>query len=706
MSTTDHELWWMFRDEATEALEELAAVVDRMSAAEGGVAERDRTAAFRILHNIKGVARVVGSEGVEAVAHALEEALEARGSALDAAELAARLREGMGLVARFLGEGAPIEAARAFVQSASPAPHAPPAGEGAPPARQPGAPLDLPSGGDARGPGGAAVVRVEASRLDTLMQFAGDIMTAEARSHERHAELERCHSEISRLEHAAPGEIVQALGEIGRRLGNLVDAHRQDVQRFSHLSRDWSTAIKRTRLLPLAGAVPQWRRTIAETAHAIGREARLVADVGDIEIDRQILDGLRDPIMHLLRNAVDHGIEPPEERARLGKPRTGTIVVRAGAAGMLVELEVSDDGRGMDPEQIARRAVERGLAAPERLSQASAAEILDMVFLPGLSTTEHVNPVSGRGVGLDIVKQRLSELGGHARVGAPTLGGSTFRLEVPATVVSTKGLLVRSARAAFVLPMVYVVRTFRVPSTDVRVIDGMTAIEDALDEPLRLLWLSSLAGEPRRADRAKLAIVVISNRARRLGLVVEELVGEVEAVTRRLPWNVPRAPGIAGAMILGTGAVALVLDAPQLFGAELGRIGERKEGPGEGPSMRKRRVLVVDDSLTSRTLERNILVAAGYEVETANDGEAAWQALQAGAYDLVVTDVQMPPPDGVELTQRIRANARLRALPVVLVTSLDRPQDLARGTAAGADEYIVKGSFEERRLLEAVARLL
>ncbi len=694
----------MFRDEATEALATLEAILERASAAGGGVAERDRAAAFRILHNIKGAARVAGSEGVEAVAHALEDALQAQAGAPDTGELAARLREGMGLIARFLGEGAPIEAAHAFADAAS---LTPPAGEEAPPTRQGGAPPpDHSPGDDARGAGSAAIVRLEASRLDALMRFAADIMTAEARSRERHAELERCHFELSQLERAASGDLRRGLGELERKLGALVDTHRQDVQRFSHVSRDWSAAIKSARLLPLAGAVPQWRRTVAETAHAMGREVRLVADVGDIEIDRQILDGLRDPIMHLLRNAVDHGIEPPEERAMQGKPRMGTVVVRARAAGMLIELEVSDDGRGMDAAKIARRALERGLVTPERLHHASAAEILDMVFLPGLSTAGSINALSGRGVGLDVVRQRLADLGGHARVAAPTLGGSTFQMDVPATVVSTKGLLVRAARAAFVLPMAYVVRTFRAAPTDVRAIDGMSAIEDALGEPLRLRWLSSIAAEPRRADRERLVVVVISNGVRRLGLVVEELVGEVEAVTKRLPWNVPRVAGIAGAMILGTGVVALVLDAPQLFGAELDWSSERKEGPGEGPAARKRRVLVADDSLTSRTLERNILVAAGYEVETANDGESAWQALQGGAFDLLVSDVQMPAPDGVELTRRIRADARLRTLPVILVTSLDRPADLARGAAAGADEYIVKGSFDQRRLLEAVARLL
>jgi CheY-like chemotaxis protein len=277
---------------------------------------------------------------------------------------------------------------------------------------------------------------------------------------------------------------------------------------------------------------------------------------------------------------------------------------------------------------------------------------------------------------------------------------------VPATLVSTKGLLVRAARTVFVLPMAYVARTFRVPAAAVREIDEILTVEDSLGEPLRLRWLSSLMREPRRGDSPFVHIVVISNGQSRVGLVIDEMVGEVEAVTKRLPWNVPRVPGVAGAMIVGTGVVALVLDVMRFFRTGLDWIGARDERPVAEQAPRKRRILVVDDSLTSRTLERNILTTAGYEVDTANDGEMGWQALSAGDYDLLVTDVQMPKLDGIELLTRVRADARLRYLPVILVTSLDRSSDLARGTAAGADEYIVKGRFDQRQLLEAVARLL
>ncbi|MDI1437353.1 hybrid sensor histidine kinase/response regulator [Polyangium sorediatum] len=705
MSQSDNDdIWPLFCDEATEALEDLARVVERFAAPEtlGDAWALER--ALRILHNIKGAARVAGSEGVEVVAHGLEEALGAyRQEGVPVAEVVTRLRDGIGLISRFLGGDTPLDAARVFAVSSEPVTISEPtvSSDLAPTSDALQAKQGVPTS-----PTSALTVRVEASRLDDLMHFAEEFLVAQGRRQARHTELEQCLLELSQIERAASGELRAALGEVTRRLDALVEANRQDVQRAGHLVRDWSAAIKRARMLPLAGVVAQWRRTVAETAHAVGREARLVADVGDIEVDRQILDGLRDPMMHLLRNAVDHGIEPPDVRERQGKPRMGTIRVRARAPGMMVELEVSDDGRGLDAAEIGRRAVERGLLSSDRLARMNATETAEIVFFAGFSTAPSVSHVSGRGMGLDIVKQRLSELGGHVRIAEPTMGGGTFRMEVPATVVSTKALLVRTARTAYALPTAYVARAFRVASSEVQVVDGVAAVPDAEGEPLRLRWLSALMQEPRQTDAAKLLVVALSDGATRLGVVVDEVLGEVESVAKGLPWNLPRIPGIAGAMILGSGTLAIVLDVPRLLDVARGRQGERTETVHAAEAVKKRRILVVDDSLTSRTLERNILDAAGYEVDTANDGEAAWQALQGGAYDLVVSDVQMPRLNGMELTQRIRAHPKLKSLPVILVTSLDRPMDLAQGSAAGADEYIIKGRFDQRKLLEAVARLI
>lgn len=692
MSDTDDEIWGLFRDEASETLDELTHAGSRLGGIGDGDPSADIELALRLLHNLKGAASVAGSDGVVLVAHSLEDSFEE--AARDRSALTnaiARLRDGTGLISRFLGDEAPLEAARAFAGREAPAPRS---------SNQPrAAEKQSPTAGRAQ----PQSVRVEASRLDRLMSFTGELVMLEAELRARSEELAHLHFDFSQIERERPEEIARKLREATRAFGDVVEKSRHATHRLGNFSRDFSAAINAARMSPLSGMVPQWRRVVAEAAHALGREVRLVVEMGDVEVDRQIMDGLRDPMMHMLRNAVDHGIEPPEVRQSLGKPRMGTIVVRASAPGMMVELEVSDDGRGFDVSRIGSRAVERGIVTADELSRMSPVEVKNLAFRPGLSTMSHVSEVSGRGVGLDVVEQRLAELGGSARITTPTLGGSTLRLEVPATVVSTRGLLVRAGRVSFVLPIAHVAFTSRVSCADVRVVDGASAVVEEGRGPLRLRWLTSIVKEPRRPDPERLLVVAVSDGASRMGLVVDALIGEIEAVIKHFPWNVPRVPGIAGAMILGTGAVAVVLDVPRLFGAGKN---DRSDAPKPAEPAPKRRILVVDDSLTSRTLERNVLVTAGYEVDTENDGEAAWQKIQSTHYDLVVTDIQMPRLDGIELTRRIRAHPRWKTLPVIVATSLDDPKDIARGSEAGADEYIVKGRFDQKILLEAVSRLL
>lgn len=700
MSLTDNDLWLVFCDEATEDLEHLSHIVDRIAEAGNLDDPSALEQARRILHNIKGAARSLSHSGIEMVAHAVEEVLDTQRRDLSVSVVVSRLRDGMGLISRYLGGESPNQAAHEFVTQLQPTNSTdetmvlPTIAQFVEPTSE--------DGGAVR----ATIVRVEARRLDDLMQFAEEFLVAQGRRQVAQNELDQCVAELLQTERAVSSEMRPVFTAMMRKLEALAEGNRREIQRSDTLVRDWAATVKRVRMLPLFGIVAQWRRTVTEAAHALGREVRLVADVGDIEIDRQILDALRDPMMHLLRNAVDHGIEPPQVRERLGKPRMGTIRVRARAPAMMVEIEVSDDGAGLNLGTIGRLAVERGVVSADQLTRMSSTEIAEIIFHAGFSTAAVVNHLSGRGVGLDIVRKSISELGGFIRIADPALGGTTFRLEVPATVVSTKALLVRTARSFYAIPTSYVARAFRVATSDVQIVDGIAAVTGADGEPLQLRWLSVLMQEPRQTDPARLLVVAISDGSSRVGLVVDEVAGEVESVAKAPPWNIPRIPGIAGAMLLGMGTLAIVIDVPRLLESARRRHGERTETVQVAEAVTKKRVLVVDDSLTSRTLARNILVAAGYEVETANDGAIGWETLQANSYDLVISDVQMPRMDGFELTQRIRAHSKLKTTPVILVTSMDRPADVARGSAVGADEYIVKGRFDQRKLLEAVARLL
>lgn len=698
------EVWPLFLDEASLGLQTLERDLSRMVDPDPmpGI-----HSAFRVMHNLKGAARMAGSLPIEQVAHRLEDLLAAgRREGRVPLSTVDRVREGMGLLAALLAWPDSDPGVDAFLRSFEPPPPTPPAParpvSAPPPAPDPPAPPAPPAERDAPRP----LLRLDPARLEPLVDATAELRVVTARFTAHQGALDDALAELERIRRTAGGPVRAELGRALHTLSAVARAHRGDTTRLGQAVVGWSAAIRRVRMLPLEGAVPRWRLVVAEAAHTLGKEARLAADVGDLELDRQILEALHDPVMHLLRNAVAHGIEHPDEREAAGKARTGTVTLRAVPVGAMVALEVADDGRGLDPVRIRGRAVELGLLAPAE--RAGPAELAELLFAPGFSTTREADEVSGRGVGLDVVRRRVSELGGLARVvvGVPT--GAVFRLEVPSSLVSTRGLRVRSGAVACVLPASYVARTLRADPADVGSVDGGSVLSPGGRAPMRLRWLASVLGVPRAADPHRLLVVVLADGdSAPVGLVVDELLGEEEFVTGRLPWNVPPLRGVAGAAVSPDGRVALVLDAPALV-AEA-RAGEARPDPPQvaGPAAR-RRILVVDDSLTSRTLEKSILTAAGYEVAVEVDGEAAWDVLTAGGapFDLVVSDVQMPRLDGLGLTRRIRAHAATERVPVILVTSLESEADLAQGADAGADEYIVKGRFDQQTLLDAVARLI
>ena len=714
MTQRREKLLAIFRDELAENLDQLAQRLETLRA--GGGAEADSRgetvdAAFRIAHNVKGASRIVGMLPISELAHAMEEVLSplrgigakgangangANGEVPSPPDLD-RLFEAVTLMGR-LGAGEDLAAAAAdltaaLMKSAPPAPARPAAESAA--VRSP----DV-----AAAPEGS--VRVEIGRLDRLMAATGELLATQARQAARLTALTRLAGDLRLAGQQLPPAQRPRFVQLSRALDSFLREEGQERRRFGYLTDEIGTAMKRVRMLPLSGLAAQWRSIVRDVAERLGKEVHLTVEVGNIELDKHILDGLRDPLMHILRNAVAHGIEAPASRHAAGKPGAGTIVVRASMRGSMVQVEVGDDGRGLDPAAIAAAAGRRRAATSEQLARMDETEVCDLLFAPGFSTADAVTEISGRGVGLDVARQRLQELGGHVAIRARgALGGATVELTLPVSLVSTRGLLVRVGPAIFALPVEFVERTLRADAGEVQRVDGVAAIPQADGEPLPVRWLATLMGVPREPDPGKLTVVVLARGASRLGLVVGEVLGEEELVTKKLPWNLKRVKGIHGAVILGDGRLAVVVDPLQAFDATRSAAGSAETVLVAAATARPR-VMVVDDSLTSRALERSILEAAGYEVVVMVDGRQAWEALRQEPVDLVVADVQMPEMDGLELTRRIRAESASQHLPVILVTSLGSDADLAAGANAGADAYIVKGRFDQRELLAAVKRLV
>lgn len=703
MSTND-EVRAIFRDEVVESVRELTSLFESLAELPPDGFRDALERARRILHNVKGAARLIGVGDAELIAHLAEDRLSEIevGSTPD---LAVRLlrRASFALLRAVDGKlaegeleelvewlGSDHEVSAREPRSSTDRPEL----ESAERSEAPDVPRPIE-------PDLTSTVRVGTARLDHLMTFAGEMMLHQSRRAARHRELQGLFGGLG--DHSRfPSAVRAELERWSRDLGGWLRSEERELRNSGHLTGELAAAIKEVRVQPLRSVEFQWRQTVEELARELGKSARLTTSLGDIELDRQILDGLRDPLMHLLRNAVDHGLESPEERAAMGKDAVGTVAVRARARGTLVDIEVVDDGRGFDVEEVRRQASQRGVRSEEELAHFAGGEVLDLLFESGFSTADEVSQISGRGVGLAIVRRRLAEFGGQVTIeDAGT--GAAFRLTVPATLVSTKGLLVRGEKSVSAIPIHSVERIFRVASHDVEQVDGGAVIQDVEGRPLRLRWLATLLGEQRTPDPKHLTVLVVEQDASRMGIVVGEILGEADFVTQRLPWNIARVPGISGALVLGDGEVAVQLDVSHVFGARSCKADERIQAPSK---RRRARILVVDDSRTSRILQRNILLAGGFDVVTTMDGEAAWDELRAGGFDLLISDVQMPKLDGIGLTKRVRASADLEQLPVILVTSLDRPEDVAAGADAGANEYIVKGRFEQRTLLEAIERLL
>jgi two-component system chemotaxis sensor kinase CheA len=727
----DEELVAAFREEATDALDAILRLRDEWDTVADVDVERKVLEAFRAFHNMKGAARLVGFVTVEPLAHVAEDLLRAFNTQHvrpERAVIELLARAASGVLGHAEGRTSVEEldeltSALGAHPLASPAPPVtgdpaanvvPKGAAGEFDAREREGATQVASRTSADAPtafvDAAAVrpgefVRVRADHLDQLVATTAELLTYHARVDVRETRLEELGEDFSGLLRGLPPELQKSSAALFARLDRLIVEGRTDVQRVGQLAGEVGEAVRRTRMFPLSGSIAAWRRIAEDTAQELGKQVRFEADVGDVVLDRKVLDALRDPMMHLLRNAIDHGLETPAERLAAGKPAAGRVSIRSTMVSTVVTLTVQDDGRGIDVAAVVAGAVGRGILTSELASTQTELDALDLVFAAGLSTATEVTRISGRGIGLDVVRSRLRDFGGDVVIASTGPIGTTFRLEVPVDVVQTSALLVRVGTMTVAIPMRQVERAIRIVTQTLRESDGgtMAAFEEA--DPIHIVWLGSIMGEERTADGEHISTVVVRQGQRRVGLVVDEVLGDAAFVLRPLPWNLLHVPAVAGAAVLGDGTIALVLDLAELLPSSSRDSRRRVSNRPSDPRRAARTILVVDDSGTSRLLLRNILSTAGYEVLVADDGEEAWAILARARVDLVVTDVQMPRLDGHALTRRIRADPRTEDLPVIMVTSLARPEDIELGAAAGADEYIVKGRFDHRTVLEAVERL-
>lgn len=539
-------------------------------------------------------------------------------------------------------------------------------------------------------------MRVSADDLDLLSSSSAGVLVARQRFLEPVAALGDLRSmlETATRRRLSPGEISAASRTVAR-LQRELSGGIVDLDRAAGLVEE---QVRRLRLRSIGDASQGCDRIVRDAAASMGKQADLTVRGSDLRIDRAQVDVLRDVLVQLVRNAAVHGIETPEQRRATGKPARGLIQIDASANGDMVQVVVSDDGRGLDLTAISERAARQGLRVE------SAADVGRAIFSSGLSTASSVTELAGRGVGLDVAKQRIEALHGSIAVATEPGVSTTFTIELPTTVATLHALVVETDGVAYALPAANVERAVTIRRSEVQYADGRS-LANVVGQWVPVAALTAvLGGTPRagRSDRA-LAVVLVQGR-RRAVILVDQILGISELAIGRLGPRVVRLRHVTGQARLGTGALAIVLGVTDVIDDVIHTAAEIPASP-RAPA-RRRRVLVVDDSATTRALEVNILRSAGYEVISAVDGADALRQLAGQMVDLVVSDVDMPTLDGFGLAQAIRTSERLSAVPVILVTARGTDEDRARGLRAGANAYLVKSSFDQTVLLQAIERLL
>ncbi|MEO6078304.1 MAG: hybrid sensor histidine kinase/response regulator [Steroidobacteraceae bacterium] len=490
----------------------------------------------------------------------------------------------------------------------------------------------------------------------------------------------------------------------------LVDIDLFDSQSNNLAHRMYSSALA-CRMRPFADGARALPRMVRDVGRALGKQVHLEIIGDGTQVDRDILEQLDAPLGHLLRNAVDHGIEEPEVRLAAGKPAAGVVRLEARHSAGHLMITASDDGRGMDIAKIRTAIIERRLTNEETAYKLSDAEIYEFLFLPGFSMKQEVTEISGRGVGLDVVQNLLKKVRGTIRVSSEPGRGSRFQMQLPLTLSVVRTLLVEIGGEPYAFPLAHIVRTLKLPREKIEVLEGRQHFK--LDgKSVGLVSAQQIfgGGEPRDSGD-ELPVIILGDGTSSYALVTDRFLGERELVVHPLDKRLGKIKDVAAGSLMEDGSPVLIVDIDDMLRSvekfvadgRLNKVGadvEREVRSG------RRRVLVVDDSLTVRELERKLLDQAGYEVEIAVDGVDGWNAVRSGDFDLVVTDVDMPRMDGIELVRMIKKDPKLGKLPVMIVSYKDRDEDRQRGLEAGADYYLTKGSFHDDTLQQAVADLI
>lgn len=715
-----------------EAREHITKMGDGIVALEKGSADAELiNALFRSAHTIKGSSRMMKLTTITETAHSLEDLLGAlrEGHLQFAPQLGQLLYQAIDAVAQLVDKVAETmdgsklpptdqNLCNALTVAAQAGAHSLPQPVPAHPVTteplQAGEETDSPAAVAAIASPklkAAETVRVRLTKLDELVKLMGEVVSSHARMRQRLVDLNDL--ERSELDSGQNNTYRTQLHRFTRLL-------KDDVQTQELLMDELHDKALIMRMLPLSIVFEAAGRMVRDLARSVGKQVECVVNGSEIELDRQMIDQLSDPVIHLLRNAIDHGLETPEQRQAANKPAAGRISLSARQDGCWVVIEVSDDGGGISLPAVREKAIRKGIITEETANTLAHEDIIDLIFLPGFSTSAIITDLSGRGVGMDVVKRCIvDDLQGVVSVETRVGFGTVFSLRLPLSLAVMRVLLVMVDGQPYGFTSQYVSELRRVPRNELMVVAaGRNAV--ILDnEFVPVVSLSSLVRIPAhlaqpaqvnpRLDNG-LLLVVVRVRNEKLALVVDDLQDEYDMVIKPLPDHLRQLPMVSGMVITGKNELVSVLHAPALL--DMARKLQRHSvESGTSPHIRSEatgsyRILIVDDSLSTREIEKELLEAYGYTVTLAEDGLDGLEKALAEQFDAVLTDVEMPNMDGFSLTARLREEDKYRNTPILIITSREKEEDKRRGVQVGADAYIVKSDFDQSSLVDTLRTLL
>lgn len=665
---------------------------------------------MRAAHSIKGAASIVNLQPVVKLAHAMEDCLVAaqagqrrlssasidqllagvdlmsRAAAFDEAQCGPWLAENAGALAQVIAalKAAPTMAetpdagVTAVAQEQAPAPVATPV-------PLPSAPPAMPV------PAAAQTFKVGAQNFDQILALASE---ARVIGHGLHPLLQR----------------TQAAASGGVGLSERLEELEQFERRLLGVSQSLLDEVLAVRMRPFRDGIQAFPRLVRDLGRSLGKAVQLQVEGADCLIDREVLGQLEGALNHLIRNAMDHGLELPAQRSAAGKPAEGTIRLEARHQAGLLHLRISDDGQGVAPERIRQAVVRRQMTSPEVAAELSVAELLEFLLLPAFSLKEQTTELSGRGVGLDVVADAVRALDGRVLLESQPGQGFSTTLVLPVSRAIVRVLVMELDGEPYGVPISQIEQVLRLDAEAIHLLEGKQFFLSG-EARLGLVSARQLLGlDEAAAPSGALQVLVIGQGAQRYGLVVDAFVGEQSLALKPLDGIFGKLRDIASAALLDDGTPVLILDVADLLLATAKLLGEgrlQQVGGATRAAVRQtKRVLVVEDSLTVREMERKLLLGRGYAVEVAVDGIDGWNAVRSGTFDLVISDIDMPRMNGLELVELIRKDPRLHALPVMILSYKDRPEDRARGLEVGADYYLTKGSFHDDAMIDAVHDLI